>query len=129
MPSGIVRVWIDGVAFESPYTGIESRQKAITKSILKNATIGSQISIDIIPNLHRKEYYVTEESKKGGYSWALWAKNFEAYRNRKNHQENRSRKSKVYPRPKRRKEGLCFKCIGIAVYIFSDRSTNHFVSN
>lgn len=117
MSDGTVRVWIDGVAFESPYTDIESRQKAITKSIFNNASIGSQISIDIIPNIQRKEHYVTEEYKKGGYSWEMLEKSRWVYNNRKKGIKN-------FRRPgSRTKKGVCFKCIGIAVYSLPDRDT------
>lgn len=123
MPAGVVRVWVDDVAYESPYTDKASREKAITKIIVNNASIGSQINIDIIPSLHRQEHYVTEEAKRGSYSWEIWKKNCQTH-------QNRTRGRKTFYRPgSKTKKGVCFKCIGIAVYIFSDSSTDHFISN
>jgi hypothetical protein len=119
MPSGTVRVWIDGVAFESEYSNIASRQREITKIIINNATLKSQIQIDIIPNIQLKEHYVSEETKKGGYSRQLWEKNIDQY-------THRIHAWKAHKKPgSRTKKGVCFKCLGIAAYRFTDNSAVH----
>jgi hypothetical protein len=117
MPAGKIRVWIDGVSFESEYVDQASRQKEITRTILANAILKSHIEIDIIPNTELKEHNVSEETKKGGYSWQLWNKNVDMHTHKKN-------AWKTHKRPgSKTKKGICFKCIGLSVYSLSDSNS------
>lgn len=118
MPSGVLRVWVDGIAYETTYTSAAHREKEITRILIDNSTLKTRdIIIDIIPRI--TERYVLQEAKRGGYDWSLQEK-----------ARNRERMRQRYKKTLRshgsnKKKGLCHRCIGIAVYRISDCSNNY----